>query len=90
MDCHRFVKNNVYHSLSYSRKGHPYSYLVQFEETGELQYGIVLYYVASLGNYAVIRVYSCPGITIFPVVPSTDPVILELVQQNVIGQNLLM
>ena len=84
---HRILKNNeVYHSLSHSRKGHSCSYLVQFEETGELQYGIILYYVASLVNYAIIRVYLCPDITIFPMVPSTDALILELVQQNVIGQ----
>lgn len=86
----RMVKDNqIFHSTAYKRKGKSCSYIIQFQEGGGNEYGIVQYYLLVRNTgIAVIYKYERKGnICSFELEDQDDPMIKSFIDRDLLGKH---
>ena len=88
--ANRMLKDDqVYHSLAYKRKGNSCSYIVQFREGVNDEFGLVRYYlfVRNTG-FALISKFERKGnICSFELEDQDDMLVKSFIEQNILGQH---
>lgn len=84
-----FQDGQVFHSLAYKRKGKSCSYIIQFQEDGKDEFGIVQYFLLARNNgFAVIQKFEKKGsICSSELEEQDDPMVKSFIEKDILGKH---